>query len=374
MVRESPPLFEQVDPSEYILGPGDVLWVAADGGLPSEFSLSGAAGSVFYTSVSPDGFVLLPLVGAVEVGGLTLEEGSAAVEGAMRARIRGSRPSVGLSTPRVFRVLVSGCVGSPGMIAIKGTDRVSDALAAAGGPAPGAALSRVCVISPDDDTTLVDLNEFASGGAPASNPLVPMHSRVFVPWASQLVTVEGAFWIHGAFALSRSSEEGWTESASAVLEHLPGETVGRLVARAGGFTPWAVRESLHVVREGVEASFRIPADPGLEMLPGDRLVCPGEPLTVAVTGFVPSPGVIPYVAGRDPFYYVAQAGGFEHEARSGGTRVHLPTGERLPLDECAEVPPGSIITVPRRPLVWWQDYLAVLTGIASVIIAWKSIE
>jgi len=32
-----------------------------------------------------------------------------------------------------------------------------------------------------------------------------------------------------------------------------------------------------------------------------------------------------------------------------------------------------VIQVPRKALVWWQDYFTILTGIASIVIAWHSL-
>ena len=36
-------------------------------------------------------------------------------------------------------------------------------------------------------------------------------------------------------------------------------------------------------------------------------------------------------------------------------------------------PAGAVVEVPRHTLVWWQDYFTILTGVASIVIAWQSI-
>ena len=38
------------------------------------------------------------------------------------------------------------------------------------------------------------------------------------------------------------------------------------------------------------------------------------------------------------------------------------------------IDPGSAIVVPRKSLVGWQDPLLIFTSIASIIIAWKSLD
>ncbi len=368
--RVPAPTASAADPAEYVLGPGDLLWVASEGGLPSEFSAGSAVGSVFYTAVSADGFVLLPMVGAVDVNGLTLEEGAALVEQRMRSRILGVRPSVGLSVARTSMVPVTGGVAAPGAVALRGTDRLVDAIRSAGGPVPGAALSRVAIIGPEGDSTLVDLFAYALSGDPALDPMLAPGERVHVDIADSLVSVEGAVWVKSPFSPVAASEAALAEGSSTILEHIPGETAGELVARAGGFAPWALRESCYVLREGGP----LPSpDAFTPLRPGDRVVVPGTPPTVAVTGYVHTPGVYPFVAGRDAFHYVAQAGGFGPEANGSGTTVHLPDGSEIDADELSDIPAGAVVEVPRHALVWWQDYFTILTGVASIVIAWQSI-
>ena len=368
--RTPAPAMEAADPAEYVLGPGDLLWVASEGGLPSEFSAGSAAGSVFYTAVSADGHVLLPMVGSVDVNGLTLEEGAALVVQRMRSRIAGVRPSVGLSVARTSMVPVTGGVAAPGAVALRGTDRLVDAIRSAGGPVPGAALSRVAIIGPGGDSVLVDLCAYALSGDPALDPMLAPGERVHLDIADSLVSVEGAVWVKSPFSPT-AAEAALAEGSSTILEHLPGETVGELVARAGGFAPWALREGCYVIREGGET---LPDPDGSALVrPGDRVVVPGTPPTVAVTGFVHSPGVYPFVAGRDAFDYVAQAGGFAQGANCSGTRVRLPDGGETDADELSDIPPGAVVEVPRHTLVWWQDYFTILTGVASIVIAWQSI-
>jgi len=43
-------------------------------------------------------------------------------------------------------------------------------------------------------------------------------------------------------------------------------------------------------------------------------------------------------------------------------------------DELDDVPAGSTIHVPRKILVWWQDPLLIATSVATVILAWRSLD
>jgi hypothetical protein len=148
--------------------------------------------------------------------------------------------------------------------------------------------------------------------------------------------------------------------------------------RAGGFTSNAIRGQCYVERFVDCMPIMIPAeldnidiDPTLE--PNDKLVIPGSATSVAVVGSVAFPGSYPYVSGRTMLYYIAQAGGYTNEAQRGGVRVTLVSGEELSSEEVNVVQPGSVINAPRKGLVWWQDYLTVATGLATVFIAYKSL-
>jgi hypothetical protein len=128
---------------------------------------------------------------------------------------------------------------------------------------------------------------------------------------------------------------------------------------------------------GTGATIRLPApldDPELDpfLQSDDIVVCPGIPPIVAVSGYVFSPGVYPYTAGMNPLYYISQAGGFLREGSESGTRIVLSGGEEKQLSEIAAVPAGAAIIIPRKAIIWWQDPLLIVTSIASVIIAWKS--
>ncbi len=374
LARTPAPAAETVDPGEYVLGPGDLLWVASEGGLPSEFSAGSAVGSVFFTAVTIDGNVLLPMVGSVNVDGLTLAEGAALIERRMRSGIVGCRPSAGLSVARTTMVVVTGAVASPGAVPVRGTDRLSDAIQAAGGPVPGAALSRVMLIGSGGDTVRVDLFRFLTDGDPSCNPLLAPGQRVYLPAADEVVSVQGAVRDRWLLSSVFSEASGPAEGASVLLEYIPGETPEHAVTRAGGFAPWALRDSCYVVRPlAGGGEVLLSASEASAVRPGDRVVVPGTPVTIAVTGYVRSPGTYPFVAGRGISYYIAQAGGFSPEARASGTSVLLPGGSEADPESLSDIPAGSVIQVPRKALVWWQDYFTILTGIASIVIAWHSL-
>ncbi|MEL6611645.1 MAG: polysaccharide biosynthesis/export family protein, partial [Bacteroidota bacterium] len=110
-----------VDPDAYIVGPGDVFTVTAGGGIPIVQS----------ATVSADGLLVFPDLGAFEVEGATLASVQDDVQVVLRRAYRNVPTNVTLSTPRQFFVHVSGAVPEPGRWLVGPIARVEDALKAA---------------------------------------------------------------------------------------------------------------------------------------------------------------------------------------------------------------------------------------------------
>ncbi len=373
-------MIEDIDPAEYIIGPGDVFWFTVLGGIPAELSAL-SEGGLLYITVTPDGCAVIPSAGSWYVANHNLHEAVALIEAGFSARYPGLRAMTGLAVLRTFRVPVTGQIGSAGIVQITGADRLTDLLAKAGGITPAGAWTNIQIMHSDGDTATVDITKFIMDGYLSSNPVLSLGDRVHVPEAEEFVRIEGAVRLSGYLSAEFRPTETviWTGSASGMLEFIPGETAGDLVTRAGGTEPWTVRDSCHVIRTmpGTGATIRLPApldDPELDpfLQSDDIVVCPGIPPIVAVSGYVFSPGVYPYTAGMNPLYYISQAGGFLREGSESGTRIVLSGGEEKQLSEIAAVPAGAAIIIPRKAIIWWQDPLLIVTSIASVIIAWKS--
>jgi len=376
----NPELTFPVDPQFYEVGPGDVLWLSAEGGLPMQLSDSMSQGGL-ELPITPDGYVVVPLVGALDVEGLTLAEVVDIVERSFEARFRSSAPMVGLSRMRTFRVSVTGNVVQPGLYPSTAADRVSDLLVLAGGISHGGAWDSVYLLR-ERDTLDVDVAAYLETGEWSANPMLTAGDVINVPYAGPKVGVEGAVslrYIYQAGAPLAQADTSWEGSARGFLSYEEGETASELVKRAGGLSPWGHPSRCYVMRrDSNRRELRLPApmdDDSMDpvMLPGDMLICPGAPVTVMVSGHVFMPGPQGYVPGMDAGYYIASAGGGDDKADLDDTEIVTPDGEVYSIDELESVPSGSVIRVPRAELVWWQDYLTVLTGVASVVIAWKSI-
>ncbi|MFC1538347.1 SLBB domain-containing protein [Candidatus Latescibacterota bacterium] len=140
--EQSPILLDgQVDSSKYIVGPGDLLGIYLWGEIERDYRIR----------ITPEGYLIFPTVGTVDVSGCSIDEVSEKVIEAVNKNYTGLDVSVFLIEPRRFRLYVSGVVYLPGMHESNAFERVSDLMDRAGIIAPGAE-SVEDIVSQDSST------------------------------------------------------------------------------------------------------------------------------------------------------------------------------------------------------------------------------
>lgn len=116
-------LEEKVDPKTYILGPGDILSIFTWGNFQGQYRLP----------VSPEGVLLVPEIGPIEVSGITLEKAEKKISASILRRYRNVETIVSLVDLRSFKVYVGGAVNFPGAYPATAVTRVSEIINIAGG-------------------------------------------------------------------------------------------------------------------------------------------------------------------------------------------------------------------------------------------------
>ncbi|MCX7643196.1 MAG: SLBB domain-containing protein [Armatimonadetes bacterium] len=167
--------------AQYRLVPGDVISIV----VLNDQSFSGEQ------VVGPDGFIRLPLIGAIKAAGLTLDELTEKVQQALSRFIRKPRVTVTLKQFPISarRVYVLGEVKNPGAYQIPPgiSPTIFDAVALAGGLTDNADLTQIRVFQRDGQSASFNLREFHAGGV-TINP----GDIVWVPSAFVKVSIVGA--------------------------------------------------------------------------------------------------------------------------------------------------------------------------------------
>ncbi len=360
------------DPGEYQISPGDEIWVSLPGGIP--FSGLEEAVSVVLFPVALDGILNIPAMPRIDTNGMTLQVLQDTIAGLFADVYRGMNVSVGLARSASFQIPVTGQVGRPGIVTVNGLSRLTEALGSAGGVTSTGATSEVLVISLDGDSTAFNLNDFLVNGNMNSNPLMLRNSRIHVQTTAATIIVEGALAVPLA-------ELGTVliPTKRIPVEFIPGECAREAVARVGGASSVANLDGCYVCRINTDSvPAMIPfsvqgAVAPVQLQPGDRVVVPSSFGFISVTGQVIATAPVPYSPGMTVSYYIGMAGGYSSVARRNSINMVLSDGAKIDAELTDVVPPGATIEVPRIPVKFWEEYLTILTGIATVVIAYQSI-
>lgn len=190
------------------------------------------------------------------------------------------------------------------------------------------------------------------------------------------VTVQGEVKYPGEYTLLRENER-----LSSIIERAGGARPtgylkgGRLLRnrRTPGEGEWRQSKSEQVI---VEMSRAVRGDPGQDIIlrPGDEIVIPTQPNTVAVRGNVANEGLIKHESGRRVDYYLDRAGGVRDSTeaiyltQASGATFRVKTGwfRRTP-----EVDDGAVLRVirekpaPERERTDIAQLVTEVTGILS---------
>lgn len=117
------PLDQPIDPKTYQLGPGDELTIFIWGNIQAQYALT----------ITPEGKLLIPTVGPIDLMGMNLAEAKPFIEQQVMERYRNIKITTDLTNLRSFRVYVGGAVRMPGVYMANGATRVSEIISMAGG-------------------------------------------------------------------------------------------------------------------------------------------------------------------------------------------------------------------------------------------------
>jgi protein involved in polysaccharide export with SLBB domain len=307
------PLEGQVDPSAYVVGPGDVFSVFVGGPEPVNLT----------PTVSAEGDLVLPEVGSLPAADHTLAEVKQAAQSALRESFQNVSLDVSLQRPRTFFVHASGAVHRSGRYTANPVTRVSNVIERAvidtltnpvRNPDFEPSFRNITLIRQDGDRQSVDLERYFATGNPEYNPYLRDGDVISVPTYRpdvRSVRVDGNVPFADTYA------------------YRPGDTVLDLLAIATGESPPENVERVRLTRQGgndaadtrmldVSALISGEREP-VPLRPLDHLSVPGGAQSssgrATVRGSVKYPGTYHIKPGRTTAEdLVEQAGGLRDGA------------------------------------------------------------
>ncbi len=319
IVKETTGLQEEpIDPDKYIIGPNDELLIIIVTTQPRQFRVT----------VSPDGILAIPSVGAVNLRDKSLTEARELIIEKTRKIFSTNEISVVLSELRQFKVIVSGDVHKPNIVPATAVDRVSEVIEKAGGMKFTASVRHIKLYRKQNNQFLkVDLLKFLRGLDKDANPTVLDGDQIIVPELNEASTI-------GIFGDVPSSGE---------FEFVEGDSLSALFRFALGFFDSALLDSVELIRYTTSYySDRIildlsswketfyqneTLDYDIQLRPGDRVFVPKKAdwtsaSKVVIKGEVKYPGYYAITKNKDRVSdLIKRSGGFTSDASLEGAEL-----------------------------------------------------
>lgn len=158
---------------------------------------------------------------------------------------------------------------------------------------------------------------------------------------------------------------------SSVFSGASGEAVVVIPPRSLNYDAWANAVPI----EGDKLLATQGREGDICLAPGDTVVVPTLPTTVAVLGAVVRPGAVRFQGPLTPNQYVDLAGGPANDAIMGRIVVIRANGAVVPLAQAKQVQAGDVVVVPSDYIVrqlggpsTWQRFLSTITTVATAFI------
>lgn len=212
-------------PLNYVIGPGDRL----------NINVYGVQETTIPINVSPEGTILIPNVGRLQVSGSTIENATQKITSLMGRTayptIRSGRSNVSINVDQIKSISIT-IIGSnkPGNYTVPSLATAFNALFIAGGPASYGSFRRIELIRDNKLFKTIDLYRFLVNGDESDNVGLKNNDVIRIPSYKTKVTIDGYIKRPGIF------------------EMLPGETLDNLFAYSSGFTDSAYTSSVKIIQ------------------------------------------------------------------------------------------------------------------------------
>ena len=226
-------------PASYVLGPGDNISV----------SVWGSANADNDYQIGSDGTIRVEGVGPIPLAGKTVEE----AENALKSRLasiygglRNGSSSLQITVGKIrgISVYVLGGVMTPGVYTLPSLSSIATAIYMAGGVKEGGSVRSIHIYRGGEEVGIFDLYAFIFDGKFHADMMLQDGDIISVGQVGNIVSLDGA--------VQRQMQ----------FEMLSDETLEHLLRYAGGFTPLARRDRIHVDRQvtAVGTSYDVPEE------------------------------------------------------------------------------------------------------------------
>lgn len=286
-------------PLNYIIGPGDMLNV----------NVYGLQETTIPVTVSPEGNIIIPNVGQLQVSGSTIENATQKINALMgrtaypTLRSGGSKLSINVGQIKSISITVIGS-NKPGNYTVPSLATAFNALFVAGGPSEFGSFRQIELMRDNKLYKTIDLYKFLVNGDQSDNITLQNNDVIRIPSYRTKVIIDGYIKRPGIF------------------EMLPGETLQDLLTYSSGFTDSAYKSSVKIVQfTGKDLSVKDVSAANFnnyKMQPGDSVIV-GKVLNrftnrITLTGAVFREGIYELTDGMTLKDLIDKADGLREDA------------------------------------------------------------
>ena len=283
--------------SSYSMGPGDKL-------LVNYYGSDEKTEEVF---VNREGIVVLPLLGPVNVTGMTYGEASKYIQDKAKSELIGTQINISIREVRSVGVYVLGEAYKPGKYLLSGLSTVTNALFISGGVNKKGSLRNIQIKRNNKTVATYDFYDFLLKGSLDSEVTLQDGDIIFIPFIENSVIMGGAF--------KRPHRYEFKE----------GETLRDVVELAGGFDT-EVMDGARIELSTLDRSASTRSLTYLNLAEdAKKLIKDGDvlnvsftsgltPQSITLTGEVKNPGEYSIRPGETILEIINRAGGYTDEA------------------------------------------------------------
>ena len=283
--------------SSYSMGPGDKL-------LVNYYGSDEKTEEVF---VNREGIVVLPLLGPVNLTGMTYGEASKYIQDKAKSELIGTQINISIREVRSVGVYVLGEAYKPGKYLLSGLSTVTNALFISGGVNKKGSLRNIQIKRDNKTVATYDFYDFLLKGSLDSEVTLQDGDIIFIPFIENSVIMGGAF--------KRPHRYEFKE----------GETLGDVVELAGGFDT-EVMDGSRIELSTLDRSASTRSLTYLNLAEdAKKLIKDGDvlnvsftsgltPQSITLTGEVKNPGDYSIRPGETILEIINRAGGYTDEA------------------------------------------------------------
>ena len=283
--------------SSYSMGPGDKL-------LVNYYGSDEKTEEVF---VNREGIVVLPLLGPVNVTGMTYGEASKYIQDKAKSELIGTQINISIREVRSVGVYVLGEAYKPGKYLLSGLSTVTNALFISGGVNKKGSFRNIQIKRNNKTVATYDFYDFLLKGSLDSEVTLQDGDIIFIPFIENSVIMGGAF--------KRPHRYEFKE----------GETLGDVVKLAGGFDT-EVMDGSRIELSTLDRSASTRSLTYLNLAEdAKKLIKDGDvlnvsftsgltPQSITLTGEVKNPGEYSIRPGETILEIINRAGGYTDEA------------------------------------------------------------